>query len=191
MDDAGTLAAEPSVGPLERDHDLALAAATDPNAFAILYARHRLAVFRYLRTRTTTEDDAAELTAITFERALSGMPRYRPLGGGFLAWLLRIARNAAIDAGRRPRVVPLAHVTVEIRAPTATEDAVLKREARAQLAEAVNRLPEPQREAIALRYAARLTAREIAVVLGKSDQATQKLLSRAIASLRETYRDDS
>ena len=56
---------------------------------------------------------------------------------------------------------------------------------------AINRLPQIQREAIVLRYAARLTAREIGDVLGKSDQATQKLLSRALATIRESYRVDS
>ncbi len=62
---------------------------------------------------------------------------------------------------------------------------------RTTLVAAVNRLPEMQREAIFLRYAARLTAREIGDVLGKSDQATQKLLSRALMTIRETYRVDN
>ena len=55
---------------------------------------------------------------------------------------------------------------------------------------AVNRLPDVQREALALRYAAGLTAREIGAVIGKSEQATQKLLSRALATLREEHRHD-
>ena len=56
------------------------------------------------------------------------------------------------------------------------EETVLAIEARTTLMVAVNRLPEIQRDAIVLRYAARLTAREIGDVLGKSNQATQKLL---------------
>jgi RNA polymerase sigma-70 factor (ECF subfamily) len=66
----------------------------------------------------------------------------------------------------------------------------LENEARSKLVAAVNNLPEVQREAIVLRYAARLTAREIGEILGKSDQATQKVLSRALATIRETYRVD-
>jgi DNA-directed RNA polymerase specialized sigma24 family protein len=107
MEEAGVLANDREVRTGERDEELALAARSDPAAFGLLYDRHRLAVFRYLRTRTNSEDDAAELTAVVFARALMAMPRYRPAGGGFLAWLLRIARNAAIDAGRRAPVVPL------------------------------------------------------------------------------------
>jgi RNA polymerase sigma-70 factor (ECF subfamily) len=119
------------------------------------------------------------------------MPRYRPTGGGFLAWLLRIARNAAIDAGRRASAVPLDADLPDERHSNAPEAAVLANEARATLVAAIDRLPEVQQEAIALRYAARLTAREIGEVLGKTDQATQKLLSRALQTIRESYRDDS
>ena len=42
-----------------------------------------------------------------------------------------------------------------------------------------------QRDAIALRYAAGLTARQIAIVINKSEHATQKLISRAVVRLKE------
>ena len=190
MEDAATLATERDVPAGERDEELALAARTDPAAFGLLYERHRLAVFRYLRTRTSSEDQAAELTAVAFERALTAMPRYRPTGGGFLAWLLRIARNAAIDAGRRVSAVPLDGDLPENRHVNAPEAAILANETRATLVAAINGLPEVQREAVVLRYSARLTAREIGEVLGKTDQATQKLISRALETIRESYRVD-
>ena len=190
MEDAGTLPTERNIPAGEQNEELALAARSDAAAFGLLYERHRLAVFRYLRSRTASEDDAAELTAVAFERALAAMPRYRPTGGGFLAWLLRIARNAAIDAGRRASTVPLDEEIPDERRANAPEETALTNETRASLVAAVSRLPEIQREAIVLRYAARLTAREIGDVLGRSDQATQKILSRALATIRETYRVD-
>jgi RNA polymerase sigma-70 factor (ECF subfamily) len=191
MEDAVRLATDRDVPAGQRDEELALVARSDPAAFGLLYDRHRLAVFRYLRTRTSSADQAAELTAVAFERALTAMPRYRPSGGGFLAWLLRIARNAAIDAGRRVSAVPLDADLPDERRSNAPEAAIIANETRATLVAAVNRLPEAQREAIALRYAARLTASEIGEVLGKTDQATQKLISRALKTIRESYRVDS
>jgi RNA polymerase sigma-70 factor, ECF subfamily len=191
MEDAATLATDRDPPAGERDDELALAARSDPAAFGLLYDRHRLAVFRYLRARTSSEDHAAELTAVAFEKALAAMPRYRPSGGGFLAWLLRIARNAAIDAGRRASAVSIDADLPDERRATAPEEAALAKERRATLAAAIDRLPPVQREAIVLRYAARLTAREIGEVLGKSDQATQKLISRALETIRESYRVDS
>ena len=190
VEDASTLPRKREAGRLDPDDELALAARVDPDAFGILYERHRLAVFRYLRTRTRTEDDAAELTAVAFERALVAIPRYRPLGGGVLAWLLRIARNAAIDAGRRRQAVPLDTERPDIAGPGDPERRAIERERRARIAAAIDRLPDVQREAISLRYAAGLTAREIGDVVGKSEQATQKLISRALATLREDHRHD-
>ena len=48
-------------------------------------------------------------------------------------------------------------------------------------------LPGDQRDAVALRYGAGLSAREIGAVLGKSDAAAQKLVSRGLATLKEAY----
>jgi RNA polymerase sigma-70 factor (ECF subfamily) len=190
MEDAGMLSVEHYVRSSERDEELALAARTDPAAFGVLYERHRLAVYRYLRTRTRTEDDAAELTAVTFERAMQAIHRYRPTGGGVVAWLLRIARNAAVDAGRRRSAVPL-DPELTVLDPRADPEAdAIERERLATLAVALDRLPPVQRDALALRYGADLSAREIGEVIGRSEPATQKLISRALATLREDYRYD-
>jgi RNA polymerase sigma-70 factor (ECF subfamily) len=118
---------------------------------------------------------------VTFERALRSIDRFRPRGGGMAAWLLRIARNAAIDEGRRAARRPV--VAVDPEAATASDDA-------ADLRLLVAALPDRQREAIELRYAAGLTAREIGTVLSISEGAAQKHLERALQALREAYRDD-
>jgi RNA polymerase sigma-70 factor (ECF subfamily) len=191
LDDTAVLVADGEAPIVDLDDELALAARADPEAFGLLYRRHRLSVYRYIRSRAKTDDDAIDLTAVTFERALVAMPRYRSRGGGFVAWLLRIARNAAIDAGRKTSAVPLDTDVVDRRSGTSPEAVAIANEGRRALARALAALPEPQREAVILRYAAGLTARQIGEVLGKSDSATQKLLGRALASIREHYRDDT
>lgn len=104
--------------------------------------------------------------------------------------MFRIARNVAIDASRRRRdAIPLEDVSldrlpVEKRSP---ETEFLRAERATELADLVRALPEAQRDAIALRYSAGLTAREISPVIGKSEAATQKLLTRALAALKEAY----
>jgi DNA-directed RNA polymerase specialized sigma24 family protein len=55
------------------------------------------------------------------------------------------------------------------------------------LRELVRALPEPQRDALALRYSAGLTARQIGAVIGKNEEATQKLIARALSDLKEAY----
>ncbi len=178
---------------LETDDDLAKRSGSSIEAFAELYVRHRELVFHYLRARCRDEDDALELTAITFEKALSAIHRYRPRAGGLSAWLVRIARNAATDAHRRRR--PLsdqASMTSSLASADPTpEEVVIAGDEQRRLLGMVAALPDLQRDAVAMRYAAGLSAREIGLVIGKSEEATQKIIARAIAQLKETYRDQS
>jgi len=168
------------------DEEAALAAQGDRAAFASLYVRHRDTVFRYLRARCASDDDALELTAVTFERALMAMPHFSARGGGVLAWLLRIARNGVIDQERRRRPLLPGWMAAEQPSPDPTpEQAALGTEQRRELRGLLAELPKVQRDAIALRYAAGLTARQIAIVINKSEHATQKLISRAVVRLKE------
>lgn len=170
----------------------ALRAASDPAAFAEIYVLHRDAVFRFLRARVQDDDEALDLTADTFERALGAISRYTPRGGGVRAWLFRIARNTAVDHARRRRLrIPFWPMGAD-RAPEDDnpESSALVTDERDRLKLLLADLPDVQRDAIALRYGAGLTAREIAIVIGKGEEATQKLISRALRRLKENYRDE-
>jgi len=170
---------------LDRDDDLALAARNDSAAFEALYVRHRSPVYRYLRTRTTDGDDAADLTALTFERAFVAIARYRPGGAGVRAWLVGIARNASIDHGRRRLAAPRPEPPPD--PDEGLEARFVADEAASELRGRVAALPPDQRDAIVLRFAAGLTAGEIGDVLGKSEAASQKLVSRGLTALKEAY----
>jgi RNA polymerase sigma-70 factor (ECF subfamily) len=114
------------------------------------------------------------------------MPRFSPKRGGVPAWLLRIARNAYIDEGRRRSRLVSEGLAEERPSedPTPDEAAILADERRT-LRRHLAALTEIERDALALRYGSRLTAREISAVIGKSEEATQKLLTRALAKLTE------
>jgi len=185
MDDAGTLAGG-AVSSLGEDEVVARAAARDPQAFGAIYERHRTAVYRYLRSRTVSDDEAAELSAITFERALGAIGQFKPAGGGIVAWLLRIARNAHIDATRRQSV--RANRKEEDK-PAVTREGGSPLEDQVILRSLVDALPPDQRDAVQLRFAAGLTAREIGLVLGLTEAAAQKHVERGLVALREAYRD--
>ncbi|MEX2210114.1 MAG: RNA polymerase sigma factor [Patescibacteria group bacterium] len=171
------------------DEQLALRARTDREAQAELYVRHHGALFRYLRARCRNDDVALELTAVSFEKALRAIGRYRSQGGGVRAWLLRIARNAATDHERRRRpLIPQWPMNSDHRSPDpGPEEMAIARDERRRVRLLLADLSELQRDAIALRYGAGLSAREIGAVIGKSEEATQKLISRAVARLKEAH----
>jgi RNA polymerase sigma-70 factor (ECF subfamily) len=170
--------------PDRDDAELARAATEDRAAVAAIYERHRAPVYRYLRARTATDADAQDLTATTFERAMGAIHRFQPVGGGMVAWLIRIARNAHSDALRqqRRRGTDLASDSAEL-AIDPSDDAVVLRSL-------IDGLPGAQRDAIQLRFAAGLTAREIGGVLGISEAAAQKQVERGLRVLKEAYGAD-
>jgi RNA polymerase sigma-70 factor (ECF subfamily) len=170
--------------PDRDDAELAHAATEDRAAFAAIYERHRTPVYRYLRARTASDADAQDLTATTFERAMGAIHRFRPVGGGMIAWLIRIARNAHSDALRqqRRRGTEFGSAAAEPSIDSADDTVILR--------SLIDGLPETQREAIQLRFAAGLTAREIGGVLGISEAAAQKHVERGVRALKEAYRVD-
>ncbi|HEX5503533.1 MAG TPA: sigma-70 family RNA polymerase sigma factor [Thermomicrobiales bacterium] len=179
-------------GTLDEEAALVRAARAEPAAFGALYQRYLPRVYGYLRARAASDDDAADLTQQVFLRALEALPAYRERGLPFAAWLFRIARNAATDAHRRRRAtVPWDALPAALQ-PAASDDpeaGALRREALGQLGAALAALDPDKRELLALRFAARLTAREIAAVVGKSEGATKKQLARTLHALKEHYRE--
>jgi len=191
MDIPRALAAPLETLEVDGDVRLAVEARTSPAAFTRLYERHVERVFRFLRARGAPEELASDLTATTFERALANIDRYRPAPAGFAPWLLRIARNAYIDAGRRTRpTTQLSAADLLATGGPSPEDAAIAADERRWLLGLLATLPDLQRDALALRFAAGLSSREIGQVIGKSEDATKKLLTRALAALKESTRHD-
>ncbi|MGZ3601799.1 MAG: RNA polymerase sigma factor, partial [Ktedonobacterales bacterium] len=158
-----------------------------------LYQRHSRAVLGYLCRRLPSLTDAEDILADVFLTAL----RVSAEGSTpDLPWLLTVARRRAADfyrvRKRRGAVVDQGLENDEVEVwPAGEQDdpewRALHSEELRELAALVARLPQEQREAIALRFAAELPSAQIAAVLGKTDDATRMLLSRAMRRLREEW----
>jgi RNA polymerase sigma-70 factor, ECF subfamily len=144
-------------------------------------------MYRYMRVRLLSEEDAADLTQQVFPKALDTLPRYQQRGTPFAAWLFTLARHALADRVRQhPPTLPL-HVAGNIQVEHEMEAAVLRRESFEQLGRLLSALNAESRELLALRFAAGLTTPEIAHGLGKRPDAVRKSLSRLLQSLKEQY----
>lgn len=192
---AATPTVDPGVGSGDAERDeaaLIRLAQAQPAAFGALYQRYVAGVYRYLRARTGTAEDAADLTQQVFLQALEALPTYRERGLPFGAWLFRIARNAATNFARRQRRGVSWDRLPESLQPHTRHDPetyVLQGEALAQLHRLLETLDPEKRELLALRFAAKLTAREIAAVVGKGEAAVKKQLARIVQFLQEQHHD--
>jgi RNA polymerase sigma-70 factor (ECF subfamily) len=163
-------------------------------AFAALYLRYRDRVFRYVRSRTPTDEDAADLTQQIFVQALDRLHRFQPQRGLFAAWLFTIARNTLADHHRRRRVLvawDLLPESLQPVLPQTPEAAIVRREDLARLRSAIQALNAQKRELLILRFVAVLTTREIAAVLGTSEVAIRQRLVRTLQTLATQFDDIS
>jgi RNA polymerase sigma-70 factor (ECF subfamily) len=164
-------------------------AAGQADRFAALYRAHVLPLYRYFHQCVGNPEDAEDLTATTFARALASLGRYDERGS-FAAWLFAIARHTLRDhrRRRRPRADLDALGPVLADPGPSVEARVLRAEQARLLVALVRALPDDQREALVLRVFARLSTAEVAAVLGRSEGAVKMLVHRAVARLRRQYR---
>jgi RNA polymerase sigma-70 factor, ECF subfamily len=169
------------------DRSLVAAAQADPRAFAVLYRRHVTSVYRYAARTCGDRLVAEDVTAATFERALAALPRFEWRGGGFRAWLFRIAsaevatwyRERERTTGERGRQAwqRRERVRVDGDDEANTDDHL-------NLLRAMATLPDRYREVVTLRYLADMTADEAAEALGVSKRMLAVTLHRALGALR-------
>ena len=149
------------------------------------YQRRVYATALRIVRRHDLADDVTQEAFLRAHRALASFDRDRPFG----PWICRIAANLAINHVRSPQSREEALDEVGLAAsPAAAADgplyAVLEKEARSVLDEAVARLPAEQRAVFVLRTFEDLSYAEIADALDLSVGTVMSRLSRAREKLR-------
>jgi RNA polymerase sigma-70 factor (ECF subfamily) len=162
----------------------------DASAFGELYERYRDPIYRYCLSRTGTAHDAEDLTSDVFVKALHSIDRYQDRGLPFVAFLYRIARNAAIDRSRTLKQ-PLSVdelVTQPASRQNVEADAMLAVD-RSILLAALTKLKTEHRDVIVMRFIEGYSALEVAAALGKTEGAVRTLQHRALERLRKEFDD--
>jgi RNA polymerase sigma-70 factor (ECF subfamily) len=163
------------------------AKAGDESALSELYLLYFPRVYRYILARTGNSYDAEDLAEEVFMKVLDAIKRFEWREVPFSAWLFRIAHNAVISQRRkdtaRGKSGPLTDgLPVDSAGP---EELVASRLALNEVMEASQRLPEAQRQVIALRFGAGLSVAETARAMGKGEGNVKVIQHKAIKKLRE------
>lgn len=158
---------------------VARAKAGDRDALGFLYMRYANNVYGYVHSIVRDDHDAEDVTQQVFAKLITALPKYQERGVPFFAWLLRIARNVAIDSLRSSHPVP-DDAKVDDSAIYADDpDRALA------VRDALEALPPEQREVVLLRHLVGLSPGEIADRLGRTEASIHGLHHRGRRSLRE------
>jgi len=175
------------------DSALVELARTDRAAFGVLYERYARKVYAYIYYRTGNAQDAEDLMARVFHRALVHIQSYVERGVPFQAWLYRIAHNLVANWHRdrnRRKVVPLDEFVaagLKAEAPEATTEA---QDEQNRLVEAIRQLPDERQQLLILKFVDRLSNQEIGEIMDRSEGAIKSLYHRTLLALRETLTQD-
>lgn len=173
--------------PEETSSDAELIAATaagDREAFGVLVIRHQGAILRVARALVREPQQAEDVLQETFLAAFRFAGTYRG-DAPVRSWLYTIARHAAHRLARKRSEVAMDERSIEMLGEAAgwgaddVERAAVRAEQRAQLVAALERLPEGEREVLALRDAAGLGSEDTAAALGLGVAAMKSRLHRA------------
>jgi RNA polymerase sigma factor (sigma-70 family) len=166
----------------------------DEGAFELLVERHLRAVYSFVARFVGSTDEAEDITQETFLKAWRSARKYRAEASSFKTWVLRIARNSAIDYLRKKKHVPLSAFDTadgqNVLAEITPDERELPSEtfARAQdvesLSRALQKLHPSAREVLLLHYTNGLTFLEIGDMLGEKANTIKSRHHRAVLQLR-------
>jgi RNA polymerase sigma-70 factor (ECF subfamily) len=151
----------------------------DREALGFLYARYADNVYGYVRSIVHDPHEAEDVTQQVFAKLVRVISKYEERDVPFFAWILRVARNVAVDHIRRQRAIPVEEVRVNDEGGGDPAGG----EMLSDLREALAKLPPEQREVLVLRHVAGLSPTEIATCTGKTEGSIHGLHHRGRRAL--------
>jgi RNA polymerase sigma-70 factor, ECF subfamily len=153
----------------------------DMEALQILYVRYADSVRAYINSIVYDSYEAEDITQSLFAGLIKKLQRYERREVPFTVWLLRVARNAALDNLRSRRSIPFE----EVRTSDDSDQQTGLDRGQA-LRGALERLPHEQREVLILRHIVGLSPGEIAERLHKTESSVHGLHHRGRGALKAT-----
>ncbi len=157
----------------------------DTEAFAVLYDRYLDKIYRFVFYKIFAKEVTEDIVGDIFHKALQKINSYDADKGVFSAWLYRIARNSVIDYYRQQKSdIPLEDV-FDIGFDERTPESLDAISALDKVQEYLGSLNAKQREIIVLRVWEELSYKEIAAIVGGSEDSVKMNFSRSIRELRD------
>lgn len=147
-----------------------------------VYQEYSNMIYKYLLSKTGSEDIAEELTQETFYQAVKSADKF-DFSCKVSTWLCGIAKNKLYEYWRKhPDTDELDENT---EALTTLEEQYISDESRLEILKAIHSIAEPAREVLYLRLFSELSFREIGEILDKTEQWARVTYYRGKLALRK------
>lgn len=164
----------------------------DQQAFSLIYDQFADKIYKFIRIKVGTAEQAEDLLQEIFVKAWQGCKKLDVADLNFSAWLYRVASNTVNDhyrkVYRRPQTVEL-DPAFNIAAPDQTEKLAEDGFEAAAVRKVLDNLPDNYKQIIELRYFQDFTVEETAKVLGKSSITVRVLQHRATKKLKQLFKE--
>jgi RNA polymerase sigma-70 factor (ECF subfamily) len=170
------------------DNELVSIAGTDQDAFGEIYERYVTKIYNYIYYRTNNSQDAEDITAKVFYRAMAHIQNYEDKGVPFQAWLYRIAHNLVANFHRdesRRKIIPLDDYLALSLKSDAPDKQAEQNEETEMLMNAIRRLPAERQQLLVLKFVQDKSNIEIGEIMNRTEGAIKSLYHRTLLALRD------
>lgn len=172
-----------------------LAKSGDTEAFGCLYGLYFVPVFRYIYFRVKNKEETKDLVQTVFLKVFRSLPNFQEQNRSPLAYFFTVARNTVIDYWRTKKEILLADPeSVFEHVPDKTNNPlgfIEKGETNQAVHLAIKQLTDDQQEVIVLKFINEMPNKEIAALLGKTEEAVRQLQCRALKALRQILQNQN
>jgi RNA polymerase sigma-70 factor (ECF subfamily) len=161
--------------------------------FSKIYDQYIEKIFRFIFLKVNSKEVAEDLTSETFLRTWKVFSQGNPKIENPSAFLYQIARNLVTDYYREKGRTTI--ISADLGRPISDPASNLEKQAilnseMGRIQNAISQLNEDYQNAIIWYYLDGLPIKEIANLLGRTEEATRVLISRAIKALREQLNNE-
>lgn len=157
----------------------------DTEAFGVLYDRYIDKIYRFVYYKIFVKEVAEDITSDVFHKALLKIGSFDSEKGTFSAWIYRIARNSVIDHYRTNKSEVSIEDVFDVGVDERTAEALDAISDLKKVTTYLETLSAKQREIITLRVWEEMSYKEIAALVGGSEDSVKMAFSRGIRDLRE------
>lgn len=151
-----------------------------------IYARYRDKVFGFVRSKIFNQTEAEDIVQSVFLKVFRNIGKYDKNKSSLSTWIYTITRNTVYDYLKKRRdYTELDLIENTVRSEDETDKAILSEETLEELARALKKLSQTERDVIILTYYHSKKKTEVAEILGITYGQLRYLHDKALSRLSE------